>query len=169
MAKYRPLKKWRSYKEFLESSDWQKMRKKVLSRDKGKCQLCGGKATQVHHKIYTTRFYHLEKLENLIAICSTCHSKIHEQKRKELNKKIYIQQNQNQKIEIKEKPEQYEGNLLCMILEKLIIIEEKLDQLNEIDKQKIKFLQSIELNNKEPVWFKINEYLNKTLQKLEQN
>ena len=69
--------KYDNYKQFLNSTDWLKMRYKVLKRDDFECQYCHNKATQVHHLKYTTKAYHAEKLCNLIAVCSQCHKDKH--------------------------------------------------------------------------------------------
>lgn len=70
--------------EFYWSSDWRKMKRKVLARDHVECQVCKhqGKVTTdnllVHH-ILTLEYYPSERLneDNLITVCHACHNKIH--------------------------------------------------------------------------------------------
>lgn len=42
----------KQYREYLKSDAWKRKRYVVLKRDNWTCQLCGAKATQVHHKKY---------------------------------------------------------------------------------------------------------------------
>jgi 5-methylcytosine-specific restriction endonuclease McrA len=64
------------YKEYLQSDAWKAKRKAVLIRDQLRCQLCGHeKNLHVHHVTYD-RIYN-EDLEDLITLCSDCHSTLH--------------------------------------------------------------------------------------------
>ena len=68
-------KKW-TYKEYILSNEWSKLRFKVLKRAKGLCEVCKtNRAWQVHHKTYKRLFH--EKLSDLIALCGTCHQDTH--------------------------------------------------------------------------------------------
>ena len=69
--------KYDNYQDFLKSLDWKVMRFKVLKRDDNKCVYCQGPATQVHHLKYTTKAFHAEKLDNLVAVCNDCHKLKH--------------------------------------------------------------------------------------------
>lgn len=69
-----------TYKRYLRTQNWQKLRFEVLKRSGGKCERClyqpykrGG--LQIHHLSYD-RVGH-ESLEDLIAICPRCHMEIH--------------------------------------------------------------------------------------------
>ena len=64
-----------NYQEYLKSDDWKAKRNKVMKMAGYKCRRCGERATQVHHETYE-RIYN-EKLTDLTALCSECHSKIH--------------------------------------------------------------------------------------------
>ena len=54
--------------------EWEKLRKEVMYRDKGRCQVCYDKATQVDH-IVPKAFGGNDSLTNLRAICKSCHDK----------------------------------------------------------------------------------------------
>lgn len=63
------------YYRYLESPEWKSLRLKVLKRDKGRCQDCRAKATEVHHLTYerVTK----EALEDLVSLCCRCHRRRH--------------------------------------------------------------------------------------------
>ena len=65
--------KW--YPHYLDSPEWKQLRRQVLVRANGRCEKCGALASEVHHKTYV----HVgnEALEDLVALCSSCHRKIH--------------------------------------------------------------------------------------------
>jgi hypothetical protein len=64
-----------SYKEYLRSPTWRKIREKVLERANGLCELCGEPAAEVHHLSYSKEILRGDKrkLRHLIAICRACH------------------------------------------------------------------------------------------------
>lgn len=51
-----------------------RIRIEMFMKHKGKCQICGGRATQVHH-IDESKSCHEEK--NLLLLCRKCHNAIH--------------------------------------------------------------------------------------------
>ena len=65
-----------SYDNFL-ASDWWKMKREAIFEAKGKkCEICGSKfRVEIHHKTYQ----HLgnERLDDVLVVCHSCHSKIH--------------------------------------------------------------------------------------------
>lgn len=71
------------YDKFYSSSEWKRLRKKVLRRDDYICQYCSRKgivkvADLVHHE--TEIRVDWEKrldIDNCVAICNTCHEQIH--------------------------------------------------------------------------------------------
>lgn len=65
-----------SYSDYLKSDLWASIKKRVLKRDKGKCQSCRQPATSVHHKHYSKRVLLGEHIIGLKAICKECHQKI---------------------------------------------------------------------------------------------
>lgn len=62
-----------SYAEYLASPLWASIRGRVLRRDKHKCQVCGDKATQVHHRSYTVAALRGTCLKAMKAVCRSCH------------------------------------------------------------------------------------------------
>lgn len=70
---------WENYATYLQSREWHARRKMVLDRANGLCEGCRArKATQVHHLTYE----HVcnEFLWELVAICDSCHRRIHPDK-----------------------------------------------------------------------------------------
>ncbi|MCR4657316.1 MAG: HNH endonuclease [Lachnospiraceae bacterium] len=76
-------------KSFYNSTEWKRMRKSILSRDKYRCQSkgCFSSAEEVHHIIELNESNIKDKNvslnpKNLISLCSDCHKRItKEQKR----------------------------------------------------------------------------------------
>lgn len=78
---------------FYVSKEWRKLRKEVLSDDKGECQQCKSrgkytKANTVHHVNYLNlhpelaleKFYQDDEgniKRNLISLCHACHEEVH--------------------------------------------------------------------------------------------
>ena len=65
------------YREYLKSDEWKRKRYVVLKRDNWKCQLCGDKATQVHHLKYAKYQIGKEPIDWLVSLCKPCHEKQH--------------------------------------------------------------------------------------------
>lgn len=66
------------YAEYLASEVWASKRALVLKRAKGTCEGCGEKPpTEVHHLSY--KHVCNEFLFELVALCSGCHRRIHEE------------------------------------------------------------------------------------------
>ncbi len=65
------------YREYLKSDAWKRKRYVVLKRDNWKCQICGDKATQVHHLKYAKHQIGKEPIDWLISICVPCHKEQH--------------------------------------------------------------------------------------------
>jgi len=76
-----------TYAEKLKSPLWQKKRLEIMNRDDFICKKCGDTKTQlhVHHLEYTAKYPWDESDENLISLCSECHSAIEEYKKNNLN------------------------------------------------------------------------------------
>jgi len=67
-----------SYKEFLESKYWAKVRKTVLKRDNFECIVCHSKTNlQVHHSSYNHHGFEHKHLEDLSTVCTECHRIVH--------------------------------------------------------------------------------------------
>ena len=62
-----------SYVEYLRSNLWVSIRSRVMENCKGKCLSCGGKATQVHHPVYSKGNLTGKSIETLVGLCNTCH------------------------------------------------------------------------------------------------
>ena len=65
------------YREYLKSDAWKRKRYVVLKRDNWKCQYCGAKATQVHHKRYAKYQIGKEPIDWLVSVCGPCHKDQH--------------------------------------------------------------------------------------------
>lgn len=66
----------KEYRQYLTTKNWKDKRSKVLARANNLCEGCGDRtATEVHHLTY--RNVGDELLFELVALCSTCHSKAH--------------------------------------------------------------------------------------------
>ena len=75
---------WSGYTEYLKSESWRIKRKLVMRRAGGFCEGCGiNPADQVHHTSYD-HVGHQDKegefLFELLAVCTSCHSRIHKKK-----------------------------------------------------------------------------------------
>ncbi|MBK7380736.1 MAG: hypothetical protein IPJ03_17400 [Ignavibacteriales bacterium] len=70
--------RWHSYREYLESPEWQEKRKVKLKQANNKCQVCNSsKNLHIHHRTYERIFN--EKPEDLTVLCSDCHQLFHQQ------------------------------------------------------------------------------------------
>ena len=67
----------KQYREYLKSDAWKRKRYVVLRRDNWTCQLCGAKATQVHHKKYAKYQIGKEPIKWLVSLCASCHREQH--------------------------------------------------------------------------------------------
>lgn len=65
-------------KAYLKSTQWRELRLQVLKRDQYTCQSCfiDNVPLDIHHIHYDNLGN--EPLEDLVAVCRTCHSTIHE-------------------------------------------------------------------------------------------
>ena len=63
----------------LDSVSYERLRQQVLHRDGWRCQSCGTTSNlEIHHKQFRSHSGH-DSEENLITLCSTCHSSVHGQ------------------------------------------------------------------------------------------
>ena len=66
------------YDEYLKTEKWALLRTKVFDRAEGKCEGCGEQPpSEVHHLTY--EHVGREFLFQLVALCSQCHDRIHEE------------------------------------------------------------------------------------------
>lgn len=67
---------WDRYNAYLKTPQWQRKRQAVFTRSGGLCEGCRiNKAVQVHHLTYDHAFD--EFLWELVAICLSCHVRLH--------------------------------------------------------------------------------------------
>ena len=62
-----------SYEQYLRSSLWQAIRKRVMERNGERCIACGKRATAVHHTRYDHATLTGKDIEGLFPVCDTCH------------------------------------------------------------------------------------------------
>lgn len=68
----------KSYKSFLRSKYWKKVREAVLKRDNYRCKGCDSVTKlHVHHLTYNNHFREHENLNDLITLCDLCHREQH--------------------------------------------------------------------------------------------
>lgn len=68
---------FRDYESYLKSREFGEIRKHVIQRSNGRCEVCGSqKASEVHHCIYPPRGT-VDSPDNLKAICHSCHCRVH--------------------------------------------------------------------------------------------
>jgi 5-methylcytosine-specific restriction endonuclease McrA len=64
-----------AYQWYLTSPAWRDRRTAAFRKAQGRCQKCGGPATEVHHKTYARIFAELPS--DLLVVCRRCHEDIH--------------------------------------------------------------------------------------------
>lgn len=64
---------YHSYEEYLESSEWAKIRRRVFEAHGGKCAVCRKNATQVHHMNYSKAALLGRGLTHFLPLCRPCH------------------------------------------------------------------------------------------------
>lgn len=65
-----------SYREYLASPLWAKIRRRVFGRDEGKCRICEGRGEQVHHQSYDLRTLKGKTIKRLLLLCCKCHEEV---------------------------------------------------------------------------------------------
>lgn len=64
------------YPAYLDSEEWQRLRRRVLERDGHRCTGCGSEdALQAHH--FTYKRISRERLTDLVTLCEGCHKARH--------------------------------------------------------------------------------------------
>lgn len=66
------------YKEYMRSPEWKAKRLLIMQRDGYTCQICRGKALDVHHLTYKN--FKKEYLFELVALCRPCHENVYHKK-----------------------------------------------------------------------------------------
>lgn len=59
-----------------KNEEYSKVRKEYLQQVGGRCEVCGGQATDIHHK--SKRGKNLCAKDTFLALCRQCHTKIHD-------------------------------------------------------------------------------------------
>lgn len=66
------------YTKFINSEEWEAIRKAKLEESGYSCERCGiGEALQVHHRHYNMEFGK-ERTEDLMVLCKQCHDSMHD-------------------------------------------------------------------------------------------
>lgn len=65
-----------TYKAYLESSLWNAIRQRVLSKLGRGCYVCGFTARTIHHRQYAREVLTGDTLDGLTPLCKECHNKI---------------------------------------------------------------------------------------------
>ncbi len=66
------------YERFLDTRYWYAVRRQAMSRSGGRCEPCGRKSEEVHHRTYRNHGVEHLHLDDLVVLCSSCHQLIHE-------------------------------------------------------------------------------------------
>ena len=66
-------------RSILSPAQWDVVRREAYSRAGGKCMICGApvKRLEAHEQWSYDEEKHIQKLENVVAICKSCHEVIH--------------------------------------------------------------------------------------------
>lgn len=67
---------YQSYKQYLESDLWKKIRQSVMDAYKNTCVICKRRATQAHHVEYSYPSLIGKSPWYLVALCENCHKSI---------------------------------------------------------------------------------------------
>lgn len=70
------MSKKQKYQEYLQSEEWDRLRRLAYKRANNLCELCGEKADAVHHIQYPKSLQG-DELKNLLVVCASCHNKLH--------------------------------------------------------------------------------------------
>ena len=69
---------YKDWKAYLDSDEWQTLRRLALRRDGYTCQLCGeAKNLHVHHISYE-HIGTARELEDIVSLCGACHDAVHQ-------------------------------------------------------------------------------------------
>lgn len=65
-----------SYKVYLRSDLWKKIREKALKRDGNQCRICQKPARCVHHTSYRVKVLKGKSIRQLVSLCHDCHQSV---------------------------------------------------------------------------------------------
>jgi hypothetical protein len=91
-----------TYKDYLKSELWKKIRKKVLAREKNVCEICQCHGNQVHHSRYHKNDLTGKNLNFLHVLCGDCHEKIEFKN----GEKVWMEEALSRQRQFKENEEQ---------------------------------------------------------------
>ncbi|WP_336966314.1 HNH endonuclease [Sphingobium aquiterrae] len=66
-----------SYKSYQASALWKSIRREELLKAGGRCAACSERPDTIHHRDYRPRVLRGEDRNALIALCKSCHTKVH--------------------------------------------------------------------------------------------
>lgn len=73
----KPQHKRRAPKRSARNSFSKTTRQKIYERDDGKCQMCGGVGTEIHHVVFRSQGGR-GVFTNGLTLCQPCHRKVHD-------------------------------------------------------------------------------------------
>lgn len=65
-----------SYTEYLSHWMFRALRKTAFEKTNGQCEICGKKATQIHHRKYPKPWGTFDVPSNLQPVCHACHCEL---------------------------------------------------------------------------------------------
>ena len=68
--------RFKTYRNYLQSALWFKIRERVLKRDDHVCLWCGKRAQVVHHRCYTKDVIEGRDDDQLVSLCHSCHAQV---------------------------------------------------------------------------------------------
>jgi 5-methylcytosine-specific restriction endonuclease McrA len=75
----------------LGAAVWHVAREKAIERDNGLCRICHAEGKHVHHLFHRTEEeMHDHSQENLVTLCNSCHSKVHDIKIGRVNGEVVL-------------------------------------------------------------------------------
>lgn len=74
------------YSEYIKSPEWEVKKNSKLENAGWKCEVCGKRASEVHH--FTHKTLGRETMTDLIAVCTECHEKLENEKLEERKKEL---------------------------------------------------------------------------------
>lgn len=68
-----------SYQDYLESEEWEMLKKLYVEENGFDCSFCGGTADEFHHVRYP-RTYAEDSIRNIVPVCCRCHALQHQKR-----------------------------------------------------------------------------------------
>ena len=106
---------YKSYKNYLRSELWKKIRSRILRRSKGRCEICHvNPARQVHHKRYSKKVLTGNDDSGLVAICDECHT-LGERGWKQEKERMFVCNNKLSILKSKQKQRHISSRYVCIV------------------------------------------------------